>query len=166
MNDDSYVGRCTMSAHKISVPTTPYAPTAFSRRLEPAALLLVEPRKRDARGVLRFLHECGRRMGLMKLSFDHAELGDGAGSRERATIAAGTKRLGRAWMTISTQVRSLWRARQNRQERSRLLTSSSRTAMEHPLRTLFYEVFVEPILRFLHWPMTQHVEVPPIKTEV
>lgn len=25
--------------------------------------------------------------------------------------------------------------------------------MEHPLRTLFYELFVEPILRFLHWPL-------------
>ncbi len=73
-----------MSAHKILVPTTPYAPTAFSRRLEPAAHLLAEPWKRDARGVLSFLHECWRRMGLMKRSFDHAELGDGTGSRERS----------------------------------------------------------------------------------
>jgi hypothetical protein len=26
--------------------------------------------------------------------------------------------------------------------------------MEHPLRTLLYELFVEPILRALHWILT------------
>jgi hypothetical protein len=36
--------------------------------------------------------------------------------------------------------------------------SGSRNIMEHPLRTLLYEVFVEPILRFLHWPVTKRVE--------
>lgn len=85
-----------MSAHNISVSTTPYAPAAFSRGLKPAVLVPAEPRERyhgmaiplegerGISGVFSLLRECWRRMGLMKHSFEHAELSDGTGSRERS----------------------------------------------------------------------------------
>ena len=83
---------------------------------EPTALLLVEPRKRDAREVLSFLRETLGRMGLIKLSLIMPNRAMVQGHANAATIAAGTKRLGRAWMmkVVPTQVRSLSRARQNR----------------------------------------------------
>ena len=37
-----------------------------------------------AAGAVRFVSECFRRMGMMKLAFEHSQSGDGTGSRERS----------------------------------------------------------------------------------
>jgi hypothetical protein len=37
--------------------------------------------------------------------------------------------------------------------------------MEHPLRTLLYELFVEPVLRLLTWPTVLRPKAPAMNTE-
>jgi hypothetical protein len=92
-----------MTAHNVSMSTTAYAPAAFGRELQPAVLVPAEYRKMyhgmvirraverastevepASEEVINLLRECWRRMGLMKLSFEHAELSDGTRSRERS----------------------------------------------------------------------------------
>ena len=85
-----------MSAHNSAVPKTLCTAAEFSRSLDRPPIEVAKPRKgqhgmtvhldgaRRGMGLFDFLRDCWRRMGLMKLSFDHAELGDGTGSRERS----------------------------------------------------------------------------------
>jgi len=37
--------------------------------------------------------------------------------------------------------------------------------MEYPLKTLLYELFVEPVLRLLTWPAMRRAKVAEVRTE-
>lgn len=47
-------------------------------------------------------------------------------------------------------------------EREWRLTAAFEVIMEHPLKTLLYELFVQPVLRVLTWPGTLFAKVAPI----
>lgn len=36
--------------------------------------------------------------------------------------------------------------------------------MDHPVRTLLYELFVEPVLQLLQWPFRQELDASPKNT--
>lgn len=116
-----------MSAHKSAVPKTLCTAAEFSRSLDCPPIAVAESREgqhgttvhldgaRRVMGVFDFLRDCWRRMRLMRRSFDHAELGDGTGSRERSDEH---RRDEEDWSRMDdegpTQVHSLSRTTQNR----------------------------------------------------
>src|SRR5512146_1755508 len=85
-----------MSAYNVTLHMIPYALSAFRGDLTTPSPVTFELREGHSPVAVRreledgspqgssFLRECWRRMGLMKLAFEHAQFSDGTGSRERS----------------------------------------------------------------------------------